>query len=146
MQNPAFQQMVQSLMSSPEMMDRMTQAVPGLQEMLNTNPRARELLANPEALMRPEVLQPLMQIQQSLQSLQSAGLGPLLNLPQEGGGGGNMGSLIGVPQVSDPETTYANQLQQLQEMGFVDRDANVRALQATGGNVHAAVERLLSQL
>ena len=142
MQNPAFQQMVQSMMSSPEMMDRMAQAVPGLQEMLNSNPRARELLANPEALMRPEVLQPLMQIQQSLQSLQSAGLGPLLNLPQEG----NMGSLLGVPQASDPETTYANQLQQLQEMGFVDRDANVRALQATGGNVHAAVERLLSQL
>jgi ubiquilin len=32
----------------------------------------------------------------------------------------------------------------LQDMGFFDRDANIRALQATGGNVNAAVERLLS--
>lgn len=28
-------------------------------------------------------------------------------------------------------------------MGFYDREANVRALVATGGNVNAAVERLL---
>lgn len=31
-----------------------------------------------------------------------------------------------------------------QDMGFYDRDTNIRALQATGGNVNAAVERLLS--
>ena len=31
----------------------------------------------------------------------------------------------------------------LQDMGFYDREANVRALVATGGNVNAAVERLL---
>jgi ubiquilin len=29
-------------------------------------------------------------------------------------------------------------------MGFFDREANIRHLQATGGNVNAAVERLLS--
>ena len=33
----------------------------------------------------------------------------------------------------------------LQDMGFFDRDANIRALHATGGNVNAAVDRLLSQ-
>lgn len=32
----------------------------------------------------------------------------------------------------------------LQDMGFFDREANIRALQATGGNVNAAVDRLLS--
>lgn len=31
-----------------------------------------------------------------------------------------------------------------QDMGFYDRDANIRALMATGGNVNAAVERLLA--
>lgn len=30
------------------------------------------------------------------------------------------------------------------DMGFFDREANVRALQQTGGNVNAAVERLLA--
>lgn len=31
----------------------------------------------------------------------------------------------------------------LQDMGFFDQEANIRALQATGGNVNAAVDRLL---
>ena len=34
----------------------------------------------------------------------------------------------------------------LQDMGFADRPANIRALQAVSGNVNAAVERLLSGL
>ncbi len=34
----------------------------------------------------------------------------------------------------------------LQDMGFGDRPANIRALQAVSGNVNAAVERLLSGL
>jgi len=47
-----------------------------------------------------------------------------------------------VPPV-DPVVRYAAQLQQLQDMGFADQAANVRALQSSGGNVNAAVERLL---
>jgi hypothetical protein len=31
-------------------------------------------------------------------------------------------------------------------MGFINTEANLAALQATGGNVNAAVERLLNQL
>lgn len=42
-----------------------------------------------------------------------------------------------------PEQLYATQLSQLQEMGFFDTQENIRALIATAGNVHAAVERLL---
>ncbi|CAN0878720.1 Ubiquitin domain-containing protein DSK2a [Linum grandiflorum] len=42
-----------------------------------------------------------------------------------------------------PEELYATQVSQLQEMGFFDTQENVRALRATAGNVHAAVERLL---
>ena len=42
-----------------------------------------------------------------------------------------------------PEQLYATQLSQLQEMGFFDTQENIRALIATSGNVHAAVERLL---
>jgi ubiquilin len=42
-----------------------------------------------------------------------------------------------------PEELYATQLGQLQEMGFFDTAENIRALMATSGNVHAAVERLL---
>lgn len=45
-----------------------------------------------------------------------------------------------------PEQLYASQLSQLQEMGFIDTQENIRALSAVGGNVHAAVERLLGNL
>ncbi|OWF54142.1 ubiquilin-1-like [Mizuhopecten yessoensis] len=44
-----------------------------------------------------------------------------------------------------PEQRYASELDQLAMMGFVDRDANIRALQATLGDVNAAVERLLQR-
>ncbi|XP_069138889.1 ubiquilin-1-like [Argopecten irradians] len=44
-----------------------------------------------------------------------------------------------------PEQRYASQLDQLAMMGFVDREANIRALQATLGDVNAAVERLLQR-
>lgn len=46
--------------------------------------------------------------------------------------------------VGNPEELYASQLTQLTDMGFSNREQNLRALQATQGNVHAAVERLLS--
>lgn len=69
-------------------------------------------------------------------------------------GGGNAGSGTGfggfasppaaAQPVQDPAVRYAAQLQQLQDMGFGDHAANLRALQATSGNVNAAVERLLS--
>lgn len=43
----------------------------------------------------------------------------------------------------DPRVQYANQLQQLQDMGFPEEEANLQALIRTRGNVNAAVERLL---
>jgi len=53
-------------------------------------------------------------------------------------------ALIGFVVFSEPpEQLYATQLTQLQEMGFFDTQENIRALIATSGNVHAAVERLL---
>ena len=45
---------------------------------------------------------------------------------------------------ANPGQLYAAQLQTLTDMGFFDSDANLRALVSTGGNVQAAVERLLS--
>lgn len=52
--------------------------------------------------------------------------------------------LIDFVVVLDPsEQLYATQLSQLQEMGFFDTQENIRALIATSGNVHAAVQRLL---
>ncbi|PVU93838.1 hypothetical protein BB561_002995 [Smittium simulii] len=51
------------------------------------------------------------------------------------------------PAVSSvpPEERFSVQLAQLNEMGFWDAPKNIRALLATGGNVNAAIEMLLSE-
>ena len=43
-----------------------------------------------------------------------------------------------------PEVRFRMQLNQLQAMGFVNREANIQALIATGGDINAAIERLLN--
>ena len=45
--------------------------------------------------------------------------------------------------IVQPEILYRDQLSQLNNMGFTDAQANIQALIATGGNVEAAVDRLL---
>ncbi|EGF99794.1 uncharacterized protein MELLADRAFT_112416 [Melampsora larici-populina 98AG31] len=74
-----------------------------------------------------------------------------------GGGGGGMPGMTGMPgmfgglglppsQPADsrpPEERFEVQLTQLQGMGFSDARQNIRALQASGGNVEAAIEYIL---
>ncbi|XP_041082917.1 ubiquilin-1-like isoform X4 [Polyodon spathula] len=47
------------------------------------------------------------------------------------------------PQTQSPEVRFHQQLEQLSAMGFLNREANLQALIATGGDVNAAIERLL---
>ncbi|CAK7355529.1 unnamed protein product [Dovyalis caffra] len=163
MQNPAISQMMQSFMSSPQYMNQILGMNPQLRSMLDSNPQLREMMQNPEFLRQltsPETMQHLLTFQQSLMSqlgrqqstqeqgqtgagtgtANSSGLDMLMNMF----GGLGAGSLA-VPNRSNvpPEELYATQLSQLQEMGFFDTQENIRALIATAGNVHAAVERLL---
>ncbi|XP_026083445.1 ubiquilin-4-like [Carassius auratus] len=42
-----------------------------------------------------------------------------------------------------PEVRFQQQLEQLSAMGFINREANLQALIATGGDINAAIERLL---
>ncbi|XP_068109628.1 ubiquilin-4 [Hyperolius riggenbachi] len=42
-----------------------------------------------------------------------------------------------------PEIRFQSQLDQLNAMGFINREANLQALIATGGDINAAIERLL---
>ncbi|XP_063001969.1 ubiquilin-4 [Elgaria multicarinata webbii] len=46
-------------------------------------------------------------------------------------------------QSQSPEVRFQQQLEQLNAMGFINREANLQALIATGGDVNAAIERLL---
>lgn len=65
-----------------------------------------------------------------------------------GDGGGNpmAAAMAGLDNpVQNPEERYSQQLQQLTEMGFSNREANLQALIATFGDVNAAIARLLPQ-
>uniref|UniRef100_A0A674CVT1 Ubiquilin-4 n=1 Tax=Salmo trutta TaxID=8032 RepID=A0A674CVT1_SALTR len=52
------------------------------------------------------------------------------------GGGGSSSTVT-------PEVRFQQQLDQLSAMGFINREANLQALIATGGDINAAIERLL---
>jgi ubiquilin len=63
------------------------------------------------------------------------------------GGLGGLGSPGAAPAPADnrpPEERYADQLRQLNDMGFYDFERNVTALRRSGGSVQGAVEYLLS--
>ncbi|KAK1303476.1 Ubiquitin-like protein-NEDD8-like protein RUB3 [Acorus calamus] len=159
LQNPAVQQVMDSMLSNPEYMNQVLSLNPQMRAMMDANPQMREMMQNPELIRQltsPEALQHMA----SLQTLLSRNR-PNQEQNQTGGvtGAGNNGGLdllmnmfgglgtggLGTPNPLNvpPEQLYANQLSQLQEMGFFDTQENIRALSATAGNVSAAVERLL---
>ncbi|TFK22921.1 hypothetical protein FA15DRAFT_621728 [Coprinopsis marcescibilis] len=73
-----------------------------------------------------------------------AGAGGFGAAPGFGGGFGAPAAAAAAPADSrTPEERFQVQLQQLQDMGFSNAQQNVRALLATGGNVHAAIEYIL---
>ncbi|KAG0497761.1 hypothetical protein HPP92_002158 [Vanilla planifolia] len=164
MQNPAMTQMMQSLLSNPQFMNQIFNMNPQLRSMMESNSQLREMLQNPEFLRQfasPETLQQVLSLQQSLLTLTgqqqsnqeqnqaniaagNAGTEYLMQLFGELGGRSNLNAPSN-PDVP-PEERYATQLAQLQEMGFFDTQENIRALVATAGNVHAAVERLLGNI
>ncbi|XP_068603123.1 ubiquilin-4 [Brachionichthys hirsutus] len=49
----------------------------------------------------------------------------------------------GVSTTQTPEVRFQSQLDQLSAMGFINHEANLQALIATGGDINAAIERLL---
>ena len=72
-----------------------------------------------------------------------------------GGVGGGFGDLFGAgagaaanpaapADTRPPEERYADQLRQLNDMGFFDFDRNVEALRRSGGSVQGAIEQLLN--
>nr|XP_027199482.1 ubiquilin-4-like [Dermatophagoides pteronyssinus] len=57
-----------------------------------------------------------------------------------------MQHMLQVPAPAVAENRYEQQLLQLEAMGFTNREANLRALIETFGNVEAAIDRLLSRM
>ncbi|KAK4416900.1 Ubiquitin domain-containing protein DSK2b [Sesamum alatum] len=163
MQNPTISQMMRNLLSNPQYMNQILGLNPQLRSMLDSNPQLRDMMQNPDfirQLTSPETMQQLLNFHQALSSqlrnqtsrepgqnaggtagTANVGLDMLMNM--FGGLGAVGGTTTPNRSQAPPEELYSAQLSQLQEMGFFDTQENIRALIATAGNVHAAVERLL---
>jgi ubiquilin len=140
LESPMMESLQQTVMSNPAWLQQMLNNDPRIRELMESNPQMRQVVNNPEMLrqiVNPANIRAMMQADQALTNM---GGGSLFG---DGMGGAGMFGAPSVP-AGPPEQVYATQLSQLNDMGFFDSAENIRALQATGGNVHAAVERLLS--
>lgn len=159
------------VLSNPQMMQQMLQN-PMLQQMMQGNPQLQAMMSNPammQMMSDPNFLQNAMSMMGGAGG--GAGLGGLLGQAQPNqqptqqpnlGGLGGLGGMQNNPMFSQllsnlnnqgagntnqpPEERFKDQLQQLNDMGFTNKEANIQALTATMGNVDAAVERLLNMI
>ena len=128
--NP-FADMTRNIMQNPEAMQQMQQLVGAM----GGNPTATPDPNNPNA-----------------NSAAQSGFNPFAALQGLGGmgafgGAGGLGSTASPPAPQDdrpPEDRYAEQLRQLNDMGFYEFERNIEALRRTGGSVQGAVEYLLT--
>merc|ERR1719296_321993 len=168
LENPLFQNMMNSLLSDPATLQQMTENNPMLQQMRSQNPAAAAMFSNPDTMremMNPNNLRAMMQIQQGMQSLQGSGLmnnlpgmPPMPNMPPTGTSGTNDNldfsqlltqlqntSMSSPPSNIPPEERYRVPLQSLQDMGFTDSEQNLRVIQQAQGNVNRAVDLILAE-
>jgi ubiquilin len=85
-------------------------------------------------------------MQQAMQMLQSGQFNEIFGGQNPLGAFGGAGASSSPPPPADtrpPEERYAEQLRQLNDMGFFDFDRNVEALRRSGGSVQGAIEQLL---
>lgn len=151
MADPAIRdQMVEMMTANPELLRAAMQMNPGFNQM---PPQMQEMMLNP-AMLRLML--------ETSAAMRTGGAGAAPTAPQMATPGssalppnimnliGALGGAQGMPPApapvsnEPPEIRFASQLQQLNEMGFWDKDENIRALLLTNGNVNAAIERLLS--
>lgn len=152
--SPEMERVMQDMLGNPAMREILLQQWqsqmrdnPMLRQLAESNPAMAQLFEDPdrmraylEALGDPETRAAMQRVSQALARVDPTAFGV--------GGGAMPGAAFSQLQPpsppSNPEVDYATQLQQLHDMGFWDREANIRALVATFGNVNAAVERLLA--
>lgn len=147
--SPMVQEMMQQIASNPQLLRDIVGNNPYLQPMMQQNPIFNQMMNNPELLrsvMNPGMLQSNVQQQQSAAGNTGANRGAnnLFNPLLAGGLPGFNLPGAGIPaDTRPPEERYAFQLQTLEEMGFTNREENLSVLNSTGGDISAAITRLL---
>uniref|UniRef100_A0A914YQC3 Ubiquilin n=1 Tax=Panagrolaimus superbus TaxID=310955 RepID=A0A914YQC3_9BILA len=130
-----FQQMFQGVLSSMNTMQNPGTTSASSQNTTSntaTDAAAGTGAAGANPMMNPQLLSMLGALSKLVKAKKKEGN------PAFGGAAGGAGANI------PPEERYRSQLDQLVGMGFSNRDANIRALQDTNGDVNAAIDRLLN--
>jgi len=138
--NPQMKQQADAVFNNPQMLQQVVNSNPMLQQLVQNNPMMQSLMSNPEML--ADIIE---NIDESGFDLFSAFGGETGNTQQQTDYS-NMTSdnpYFGFQQ-PNAEENYSVQLQQLEMMGFTDKEVNANALVATFGNVEAAIDRILS--
>eukprot|EP00804_Cyclotella_cryptica_P014095 CCRYP_005553-RC/>CCRYP_005553-RC protein AED:0.18 eAED:0.18 QI:0/0.75/0.6/1/0.5/0.4/5/1520/565 len=172
LENPLMRQMMDQMMSNPEAVRGLMESNPMMRGLRDTNPQAAAMLENPEmirAMMNPQTLRAMLQLQQTFSGITPPGAAPSTSsAPPPGGldfsnllGSSSTGTVAPNPFLSfpfapprtqassgsshhpAPGERFRHQLQSLNDMGFTDRSANIRALVSAHGNVNRAIEILL---
>uniref|UniRef100_A0A8C0Y893 Ubiquilin-4 n=1 Tax=Cyprinus carpio carpio TaxID=630221 RepID=A0A8C0Y893_CYPCA len=113
--SPGMQSLMQQISENPQLMQNMLSA-PYMRTMMQS------LAQNPD--IASQVARPSFIEQQLMQQMLQMFAG-------------------GTASTQTPEVRFQQQLEQLSSMGFINREANIQALIATGGDINAAIERLL---
>ncbi|XP_038660808.1 ubiquilin-4 isoform X2 [Scyliorhinus canicula] len=152
---------------NPQLQDQMRQQIPNFLQQMQ-NPETLSAMSNPRAMQAllqiQQGLQTLSTEAPGLLPGYGGGIGGIGTVAPNtnentGGAGGTVGTdgqqhfvqqmlqaLAGTNSQTltpNPEVQFQQQLDQLSAMGFLNREANLQALIATGGDVNAAIERLL---
>ena len=132
--NP-FAEMARNMMQNPQMMQQMMGAMGGTPDSNNNNNSNSNPTPNAAAAAQAGI-NPFALLQ---------GLGGFGGAAGRGGFGSSPPPPAAAPQDDrPPEDRYAEQLRQLNEMGFYEFERNIEALRRTGGDVQGAVEYLLT--
>merc|ERR1712048_1455022 len=146
-------QMTQGLQDA--MMNAMMNNMPGMDQLPEqARTQMRNMFGNPEAMaamQRPAVREAFQQIQQGVATInrEAPALARAMGIPEAAGGFGGLGGGLGgasarpaapAADTRPPEERFATQLQQLEQMGFTNKQNNIAALIATNGELNAAVD------
>jgi len=167
MQQPVFQQMMQTMASNPQLMAQMMQSNPMLQQAVAQNPQLGAMLQNPEllrVLMNPQTMQAILSLQTAMAGaavqqpaqqqqpgnnyaamMQAMAQNPMLAQMLANEEGAPAAVPLGAEAIAELSQRYAEELGQMEIMGFFDRNANIEALRVCDGNVEQAINYLLSE-
>ncbi|KAH8738911.1 DSK2 like protein with a ubiquitin domain [Cryptosporidium ryanae] len=168
MNSPLFQQSMNELANNPQLVQNILRSNPIFNQLSANNPMFNQMINNPDmlrAMLNPQMIQTVLNSGglnnpgfngSPLSSMNSAfNPSQINNIFNDPGiasimsGIANNGNLNGASNAtanSIPSAQlYSSQLNQLRDMGFIDNDACLLALQETGGDINAAINKLLER-